>query len=48
MRVRLEQALNLGAAAVMLATAFGLDPVIAALLQATISMSFAVSAGLPR
>jgi hypothetical protein len=31
MRVRLEQALNLGAAAVTLAAVFGLDPLVAAL-----------------
>jgi hypothetical protein len=48
MKVRLEQALNLVAAAVILATAFGLDPVIAALLLSAINLGLALSAGLPR
>jgi hypothetical protein len=48
MKVKLEQALNPGAAAVTLAAAFGLDPVIAALSLAAISVGLAVTAGLPR
>jgi len=48
MKVKLEQALNLGAAAVTLAAAFGLDPVVAALSLAAISVGLAVTAGLPR
>ena len=47
MKVRLEQALNLGAAAVTLAAAFGLDPVIAAVSLAAISVGLAIAAGLP-
>jgi hypothetical protein len=46
MKVRLEQALNLSAAAVALAAAFGLDPAVAALLLSAISVGLAVSAGL--
>jgi hypothetical protein len=48
MKVKLERALNLGAAAVTLAAAFGLDPMVAALSLAAISIGLAVSAGLPR
>jgi hypothetical protein len=48
MKMRLEQALHLGAAAVTLAAAFGLNPLIAALSLALISVGLAVSAGLPR
>jgi len=48
MKIRLEQLLNLGAAAVTLAAAFGLDPAVAMLLLAAISMGLAVAAGLPR
>jgi hypothetical protein len=48
MKIILEQLLNLGAAAVNLAAAFGLDPVVAMLLLAAISVGLAVSAGLPR
>ena len=47
MKVRIEQALHLGAAAVIVAAAFGLDAVIAALSLAMISVGLAVSAGLP-
>jgi hypothetical protein len=39
--------LHLGAAAVTLAAAFGLDAMVAALSLAAISVGFAVSAGLP-
>jgi hypothetical protein len=48
MKIRLEQLLNLGAAAVTLAAAFGLDPAVAMLLLAAISVGLAVAAGLPR
>jgi hypothetical protein len=48
MKVNLERALNLGAAAVTLAAAFGLEPVVAALSLAAISVGLAVTAGLPR
>jgi hypothetical protein len=48
MKTRLEQLFNLGAAAVTLATAFGLDPTVAMLLLAAISVGLAVAAGLPR
>jgi hypothetical protein len=48
MKMRLEQVLHLGAAAVTLAAAIGLDPVTAALSAAAISVGLAVSAGLPR
>jgi hypothetical protein len=47
MKTRLEQLLNLSTAAVTLAAAFGLDPVVAALALATISVGLAISAGLP-
>jgi hypothetical protein len=47
MKVRLEQALHLSAAAMILAAAFGLDPVVAALSLAAINVGFAVSFGLP-
>jgi hypothetical protein len=47
MKVKLEQALHLGAAAVTFAAAFGLDPVAAALTLAAISVGLAISAGLP-
>jgi hypothetical protein len=46
MKMRLEQVLNLGAAAVALAEAFGLDPMVAALSMAAISIGLAISAGL--
>ena len=46
MNVRIEQALHLGAAAVILAEALGLDPMIAAVALAAISVGLAVSAGL--
>jgi hypothetical protein len=48
MKVKLEQALHLSAAAVTVAAAFGLDPMIAALSLAAISVGLAVSAGIPR
>jgi hypothetical protein len=48
MKIRLEQLLNLGAAAVTLAAALGLDPAIAMPLLAAISMGLAVAAGIPR
>jgi hypothetical protein len=48
MKIRLEQSLNLGAAAVALAAAYGLDPAVAMLLLAAISVGLAVAAGLPR
>jgi hypothetical protein len=48
MKIRIEQALHVGAAAVTLAAAFGLNPLIAALSLAAISVGLAVSAGLPR
>lgn len=48
MKIKLEQLLHFGAAAVTLAAAFGLDPVVAMLLLAAISMGLAVSAGLTR
>jgi hypothetical protein len=48
MKLRIEQALHLGAAAVTLAAAFGLNPVVAALLLASISVALAISAELPR
>jgi hypothetical protein len=47
MKIRLEQLLNLGAAAVTLAAAFGLDPTVAMLFLAAISLGLAVAAGLP-
>jgi hypothetical protein len=47
MKIRIEQALHFGAAAVTLAAAFGLNPLIAALSLAVISFGLAVSAGLP-
>ena len=47
-RATFEQALNLGAAAVTLAAAFGLDPRVPALSLAPISVGLAVSAWLPR
>jgi hypothetical protein len=40
--------LNLGAAAVTLAAAFGLDPAVAMLLLAAINLGLALAAGLPR
>ena len=46
MKTRLEQLLNLGAAAVTLAAAFGLDPLTAGLILAAINVGLAVSAGL--
>jgi hypothetical protein len=48
MKTRLEQVLNVGAAAVNVAAAFGLDPWVVALLLAAISVGLAVSAELPR
>lgn len=48
MKTKLERLLNLGAAAVTLAAAFGLDPVAAALSSAAISVGFAVTVGLTR
>ncbi len=48
MKIRLEQLLNLGAAAVNLAAAVGLDPAIAMLLLAAISVGLAVAAGISR
>jgi len=43
MRMNFERLLNLGAAAVTLAAACGLDPVAAALFMAGISVGFAIS-----
>jgi hypothetical protein len=48
MKVKLEQALHLSAAAVTLAAAFGLNNMVAAMSLAAISVGLAVSAGLPR
>jgi hypothetical protein len=48
MKMKLEQLLNLGVAAVTLAAVFGLDPVVAMLLLAAIYVGLAVSAGLSR
>jgi len=48
MKLRLEQLLNLGAATVLLAAAVGLDPAVAMLLLAAISVGLAVAAGIPR
>ena len=48
MKIRLEQLFNLGAAAVNLAALLGLDPVVAKLLLAVISVGLAVTACLPR
>jgi hypothetical protein len=48
MKTKLEQFLNLSAAAVTLAVAFGLDPMVSTVLQAVISVGLALSAGLPR
>ncbi len=45
MKTRLEQALHLGAAAVTLAAAFGLNPTVAAMSLAAISVGLALSAG---
>ncbi len=47
MKMKLEQILNVSAAAVTLAAAFGLDPLTAALLLAGISVGLAICAGLP-
>jgi hypothetical protein len=47
MKKKIEVLLNLAAAAVSLAVAFGLDPLIAVRLLAAISVGFAMSAGLP-
>lgn len=44
MKVQLEQVLHLGVAAVTLAAAFGLDPLIAALSLAAINIGLAISA----
>jgi hypothetical protein len=46
MKVRLEQVLHLGTAAINIAAPFGLDPVIAGLLLAVISLGLALCAGL--
>jgi hypothetical protein len=46
MKTRFEQALHLGAAVVTLAAAFGLDPMVAAVLLAAISVGLALSAGI--
>jgi hypothetical protein len=48
MELKLEQALHLSAAVVTFATAFGLDPMIAALSLSAISVGLALSAGLSR
>jgi hypothetical protein len=48
MKSTLQLWLNLAAAAVTLAAAFGLDSMVAMLLLAAISVGLAVSAGLPR
>jgi hypothetical protein len=48
MKMQLERLLNLGAAAVTLAAAFGLDPMAVALSLAAISVGLAISAGLTR
>jgi hypothetical protein len=47
MKIRIEQALHFGAAAVTLAAALGLNPLIAAVSLAAISIGLAVSAELP-
>lgn len=47
MKIRLEKALHIGAAAVTIAAAFGLDPIISALLLGLISVGLAILAGLP-
>jgi hypothetical protein len=47
MKIKIEQALNIGAAAVTLAAAFGLNPSVAALSLAAISVGLAVAAGPP-
>ena len=48
MKIKIEQALHIGAAAVTLVAAFGLNPDVDALSLAVISVGLAVSAGLPR
>ncbi|HEV7601610.1 MAG TPA: hypothetical protein VGO49_15325 [Bradyrhizobium sp.] len=48
MKIKLEQLLNFGAAALTLAAAFGLDPTVAALYSAAISVGLALAAGLKR
>jgi hypothetical protein len=48
MKRRLEQVLNLCAASMTLATALGLDPKVAAIFLAAISVGLALSAGLRR
>ena len=48
MKIRLEQLLNLGAAALTIAAAVGLDPAVAMPLLAAISVGLAVAAGIPR
>jgi hypothetical protein len=45
MKKKIEVLLNLAAAAVSLAVAFGLDPLTAVLLLAGISVGFAISSG---
>jgi hypothetical protein len=47
MKMRLEKSLHLASAAVTLATAVGLNPLIAALLQASISVGLAIAARIP-
>jgi hypothetical protein len=48
MKTRLEQLLNLAAAMVTLAAAFGLNPLAAAISLAAISVGLAMTARLPR
>jgi phosphotransacetylase len=48
MKTRLEQLLNLSAAAVAFAAAFGLDSTVAMLSLSAINVGLAVAAGLPR
>jgi hypothetical protein len=47
MKIRIEQALHVATAAVTLAAALGLNPFVAALSLAAISVGLAVSAALP-
>jgi hypothetical protein len=46
MKVHIERALHLSAAVVSVASIFGLDPVLGALLSATIYLGLALSDGL--
>jgi hypothetical protein len=46
MKTRLEQAFHLGAAVVTVAAACGLNPMVAAMSLAAISVGLAVSAGI--